>query len=634
MADAAQYPNRVGELRPNQFMFNYGVGALVDLPKFAVLVQGLDSWRVQPHTTSRVIVEPRLLTAVQRIPQHRAVEALLVPPIPEKLSFNNPLDPLLKIGVPVTTFPRWFVCPNCQVLAPYQPGSIGNLYTLKHNPARPADTRLVHEGCRGPKGEWKASKPQVVPARFLMACGNGHLDEFPWVDYVHKGHPCARPRLRLYELGESGQATQLFVRCDNPVCKAIRPMSDAFDRERRGDIIACSGRHPHLGVVEECTAEARPISLSASNLWFPRLVSVLSLPVGNASDLPQIIEENRPDFEMISAEAMVAMARQFNPKVKALTEGYSDAEVWAALQQVRGGQSADDDPLDVKKPEWRILSSADESVNSAEFRIEKETLPALFADYFDKVVLVHRLREVRSLVGFTRITTADDDDFTEEMEVAPLSNQVTTWLPAHEVRGEGVFIQFREAAIQAWLNRPAVWQQNVRFEEAHRRWRKARGIEDEDGNYPTMRFVLLHSFAHALMRALSLESGYSLASIRERIYSREATETEGAMAGVLIYTAAPDSEGTLGGLVNLGRVEALAVFMEKALESAEFCASDPLCAEHPPSRDGRTLHAAACHACSFLPETSCEAGNRYLDRAVLVQTVESDEALAFFDVLR
>ena len=103
--------------------------------------------------------------------------------------------------------------------------------------------------------------------------------------------------------------------------------------------------------------------------------------------------------------------------------------------------------------------------------------------------------------------------------------------------------------------------------------------------------------------------------------------------GVLIYTAAPDSEGTLGGLVSLGKPETLERHLDQALDNVRLCASDPLCAEHHPYRDGITLHAASCHACLFAPETSCERGNKYLDRAVLVSTVETGEQsdLAFFE---
>jgi hypothetical protein len=141
--------------------------------------------------------------------------------------------------------------------------------------------------------------------------------------------------------------------------------------------------------------------------------------------------------------------------------------------------------------------------------------------------------------------------------------------------------------------------------------------------------VLLHSLAHALIRQFAIECGYSAASIRERIYSRPPGSDGEPMAGVLLYTAAPDSEGTLGGLVALGDPRVLGRHLDQALEGMKLCASDPLCAEHHPIKDGLTLHGAACHACLFLPETSCERGNKYLDRSVLVSTVESDE-LAFF----
>nr|MDQ2888438.1 DUF1998 domain-containing protein [Chloroflexota bacterium] len=202
------------------------------------------------------------------------------------------------------------------------------------------------------------------------------------------------------------------------------------------------------------------------------------------------------------------------------------------------------------------------------------------------------------------------------------------WVPAAEVRGEGIFIQFREEAMQAWLQRRAVERYGVVFREAHVRWRTSRHIPMPEANYPGTRYVLLHTFAHALMRQLTLECGYAAASIRERIYALPPESEGGPMAGILLYTAASDSEGTLGGLVSLGEPHLLGFHIAGALEEMQLCASDPLCAEHD-SREDRSLHQAACHACLFAPETSCERGNKYLDRAVLVPTVERDE-LAFF----
>jgi hypothetical protein len=142
--------------------------------------------------------------------------------------------------------------------------------------------------------------------------------------------------------------------------------------------------------------------------------------------------------------------------------------------------------------------------------------------------------------------------------------------------------------------------------------------------------VLIHSLSHALLREIALECGYTAASIRERIYCRNEGDAGGPMAGLLLYTAAADSEGTLGGLVSLGEPRRLGQILSQALESMRICTSDPLCSEHEPSRDGRTIHAACCHGCLFAAETSCERGNRYLDRSVLVNTF-AKEGRAFFD---
>ena len=247
---------------------------------------------------------------------------------------------------------------------------------------------------------------------------------------------------------------------------------------------------------------------------------------------------------------------------------------------------------------------------------------------------MERLREVRALVGFTRIESPGDYAETGELPEeyrAPLSRQEPKWVPASEVRGEGIFIQFRESAMQEWQQSVPHWktyeQQSL---DAHRRWRRSRSL-DPNANYPGVRYILIHSFAHALMRQLAIECGYTAASLRERIYSKSPGDDNGPMAGVLIYTAAADSEGTLGGLVSLGGPITLGRHIDQALEQMRFCASDPLCAEHSPLQNTTSLHWAACHACLFSPETSCERGNKYLDRSLLIPTVKADLAtLAFF----
>ena len=223
---------------------------------------------------------------------------------------------------------------------------------------------------------------------------------------------------------------------------------------------------------------------------------------------------------------------------------------------------------------------------------------------------------MQALVGFTRIDAPDELRADLRRPWAPLARADPLWVPCAEVRGEGVFLRLAEEPLAAWERGAGRSPRAQAFRSAWREWCVARRIEDPDAGWPGMRFVLVHSLAHALIREFALECGYGAAGLGERLYTERTAG--GRMAGLLLYTAAPDSEGTLGGLVEL---------LVQALERAKLCSSDPLCAEHEP--DARALHGAACHACMFAAETSCQAGNRFLDRDLLVETFEPT-GLAFF----
>lgn len=616
------YPTRVGEIRPSQLMFTYGIGAIIDLPKLSVIVTGLEDWPQQPEYMQPVI-ENRLLRAVRyRLPK---VSNLLSPPtVPDSGMPVDPFDEVARIGVPVATFPRWMVCPFCRLLAPLKSG----LFKLKEYPYHPERTVYRHETCS------KGRHPEVMPARFLATCENGHLDDFPWIDFVHQREPCEAPRLRLIEYSPSGEARDLEVRCES--CGKRRRLSDAFGRENRERLPTCSGRHPHLRGYDSdgCDLHVRPIILGASNAWFPVVYSTVAIPV-DTGRLPQLVDEKWATLKNAASIDVIAFLRD-SGQLGELSQ-YENEEIWEAIQtrqqQDAGLIPPPSEEPDLKAPEWELFVEHDPQVCSEDFLLRPVGVPEKYASLIQRVVLVERLREVRAMVGFTRLDAVGeltDPDLSIQIDPAPLSRQDPTWVPATEVRGEGIFIQFNEQQIEHWLAQAAVHRRADDFFNSHQKWRMARYIEEPEAGFPGMRYVLIHSFAHALMRQLALECGYAVASIRERIYARPKDATGGPMAGLLIYTSAPDSEGTLGGLVSLGKPEALGRHISQALESAHLCANDPLCAEHPPSRDGRTLHAAACHACLFAPETSCERGNKYLDRSTLVETVEID-SLAFFE---
>jgi len=621
----SKYPTKVGDIRPSQLLHTFGIGAVVDLPNISVMVMGLDEWDMEKCFP---IIEPRLLSAVQA-QLGDTVQALKGPPTVSEGTVNvSPFDADALVGAPVALFPRWLRCPQCDRLARSDLG----IFEIKTDKFHPDRVRYVHAHCPG-----KGKSPTVVPARFLTACPKGHLDEFPWTEFVHSGEPCDAPSLRLVDEGVSGQTTDIWVKCAN--CGKQKQMSKAFGEQGRGEMPMCRGRNPHLRNFQEepCGEQLQTMLLGASNSWFPVILSSLAIPVSGDA-----VEQAVADHWDVLHEAESLPLLEFLLKAyvkrgeyRQLTK-YSAEKIWEAAEKRRRQTNIQDQPKtfqDLKRPEWMLFSQPKEAPQTPDFQLRPSQVPARYAQYIESIVLVERLREVKALVGFTRVyPPADLFEVGEasQQSVGPLTRGDPTWVPAAEVRGEGIFIQFRENAVRKWAERDAVRRGESELLQAHKAWRTARKLEPPEKGFPGIRYALIHSFSHALMRRLALECGYTAASIRERIYSSDPESDEGAMAGVLLYTAAPDSEGTLGGLVSLGYSASMERNLDEALRAMQLCSSDPLCAEHRPNVGAGALHGASCHACLFASETSCERGNKYLDRSLLVETV-ADKARNFFD---
>ena len=144
--------------------------------------------------------------------------------------------------------------------------------------------------------------------------------------------------------------------------------------------------------------------------------------------------------------------------------------------------------------------------------------------------------------------------------------------------------------------------------------------------------MLAHSLSHALMIEIALDCGYPATALQERIYALpQLRPTDPIRCGILIYTATAGIQGTLGGLVEVA--SRFTQVLQSALRQLLVCSGDPICADHDPttSSDDRALHGAACHGCLLVAETSCEARNLHLDRALLVGTMATKKA-AFFHV--
>jgi hypothetical protein len=598
-------------------MYSYGVGSLVDMPNMAVIVAGLDEWDL---TNATDLVEDRLLAAV-RHELSTTVASLKSPPWLEET--QSIWDDWTNVGVPVLPFPRWMRCPRCGLLSASIGDSGHELFKLSTDAARPDRARFVHTTCN------RAKSPAVLPARFVVACTNGHIDEFPWIEFAHrKTIICATPSLEVQDRGRGTRSTEVKVTCRS--CQASAWVTTAFHSPET-TMPHCRGREAHLRRFDPagCDQLVRPLMLGASNAWFPLTLSALSIP-RSSDPLTELVRSLLDQLAAVTELAKVDVAVEFNPALAALKAFPAD-QVWSRIVALRGAGQEAAEATDLLRPEWDVLTDPAGAPSGKDFAIAADQVPRGFTDHLRQVVRAERLREVVAMTGFTRIDSPDSG-VEEDAEIstrAPLSRSAPTWVPAAEVRGEGIFLSLPEDRLAAWEDHVGVAERPEQLRLAHARWRARRGLADE--GWRGHRYTLLHSLAHLLINELSMECGYSAASIRERIYSSEGSGEE-AMAGILLYTAAPDSEGTLGGLVSLTEPSTFGRLIRQALDRAQLCASDPLCADHIPDLTEDSLHLAACHACLFIPETSCERGNRYLDRALVVPTLAEDRVAYFRDL--
>lgn len=594
-----------GQVRQSQVVTTFGPGALVDLPTVSVLIGGLDDWKGGDE-----VHEPRLIEKLR--PLVGVAELKLYTPPPASDEFNAPVT-----GIRAWQFPEWYVT---QDVEPNSPSGALRSRLLVHRKAV----------SRGQFTDRDRRKRRVVPVRFVRACRKGHIGDVDWYVFVHRGAaPCKR-QLWMDERGTSGDLSEIMVRCE---CGDQRYMSDAAGLDPHG-LGKCDGSRPWLGryTSEACGESNRLLVRTASNAYFPQVMRVISLPDPDER-LAQAVDQAWTFLEWAEGPADVARERKKPPVASAL-QGFTDPDVFRQVQARRGGGGAGPAKT-VKEAELEVLLASQEEIggdvpdgNFYARALPRAAWDAPWMASIERVVLVHRLREVAAQVGFTRFESSAPDE-QGELEIgvqrAALARE-TTWLPAIENRGEGIFLGFRKEAVEAWLKRPGVIARGKELEAGFQRW----AVEHPGTRrtFPGLPYVMLHSLAHQLVSAVALECGYPASSIRERIYPGTPAKPG---YGILLYTGSPDAEGTLGGLVEVGR--RISHHLRTALRLGELCSNDPVCAQHEPdsTHERRFLLGAACHGCLLISETCCEQYNDFLDRALVVPTVNARGA-EFFPV--
>ncbi|MBL3668431.1 DUF1998 domain-containing protein [Streptomyces sp. M2CJ-2] len=637
---------KVGSGRPSSLLYTYGPGAIMDLPQFTIMPSGLDDWDRIWRRRDGIpqIRAPRLRQAVAMLLRSRDIQLRPYPWQAKKMSLSTEGNDL---GVPARVFPQWLRCTGCDML-----GALAQFDYRNTHPYRTDLACFEHARCTGRAGERtrRPTRRTAVPARYLLACVDGHLDEFPYDLWVHQGQRCDKaqfPALKMVDR-TAGKGASAVIRCES--CGARRPMNEAQGEAGRSKLPRCRGRHPHLDAFEPggCGNETRLMLVGASNLWFPATHSIIVMPESS--------EERKSDLADQIRTALGEKLAKYRDDLDTLRDvldgkvnvtDLSDAELTQAVAAAGAPPASEAeqeerirtwDPVDLLVPEWLylqkdVLGPGVEDPASGLTLSKRQRDPDL-PPQITRVLAVERLRKVNALIGFTRIDAMDRvGDLPRRL--APLTRTTRpTWTVATEDRGEGIFLQLDDQAVASWEKQVAttdIWQahRDAHRRNFHRRFSETADQVDPDTRLRPPRYWLVHTLAHALIRELAMTCGYSAASLSERLYAWPESEERTAAAGLLICTTASDSDGTLGGLVQLSEPTRLQRVVSRALYRAARCSSDPICATRTPQDPEDFLHGAACHCCVMASETSCERANRFLDRRFLVDLPGSN--LGFFD---
>ncbi|MBE1877566.1 DUF1998 domain-containing protein [Myceligenerans pegani] len=559
--------------RQSQLVTTYGVGSLFPDADASYMICGIDDWDTR---FAQSIEEPRLARTL-------GVNTFYAPPTGRK-----------KGDVPAIRFPEWHYCSGCRRLAPFW--KFG-----------------------GKKGEVRCADcaRDLTPSRFVACCENGHIEDFPYFQWVHRGQDAeegAEHRLTLRSRGSSSSLASIVVSCS---C-GVRPynLEGAFSAGALQGIRRCSGSRPwHNGMpnVPDCDRPLRVFQRGASNVWFPVQRSSISIPPWS-SVAAQYVTKNWETLKPLYENAGEPVARQ---AIGSMIQRQAELSVDAVIDVVRQrlGLDAEDAPNDdaLRTQEYEALKAGHEGPRRDSFQCLPVRLHPSLDGLVRQVSQVNRLREVRVLSGFSRVTPIEAE--AGSARTAALSAEKVDWLPAVEVMGEGIFVRLDEAVVAAWEGGAFAQTREAGVRVAQIARDAALKIASEP---VSARFIALHTLAHMLLKELSLDAGYPQGSIRERVYALP------GQAGILLYTASSDSAGSLGGLAALAASDDFAPIFRNALERATWCSSDPVCAETGATGTD-ALNLAACHACVLAPETSCEHRNQYLDRLTVVGSPAAPE---------
>ena len=620
-------------VRVSQAILQYGAGNIIDFPDQTLMTSAPKYWKDQIIKKHDGRLEKLLYVTYFGMPGNS--------------------DQGCKNGISYVRFPEWYFCPKCRRFMPL---------TEWQKEYRSKASKRIQENDPYMAKNLKCynCKQSLVITRIITVCPNGHIDDFPWIEWTHCKNQtgvmpiCSNPQLSFTtSLSGSEGLEGLTLTCS---CGARATLKDAFSKgifknlyKKYGDAydFKCKGRHPWKNSKElcefhgeRCFPEVR--QRGASSIYFPILASSLVIPPYSSILKKKV--ENSKAFEALSAQVsgirnVTSLPKELKEQTikELLTTGAEEIQIEIAmgvqvhqiidiLEQRWLGEEVPQrttDSYEYRAEEYSALSGQISIIekSDSDFLRESTNIQDYDLPYITNISLIHKVREVQALLGYSRVYPVENmNTKSDKAKAISIKDKDMDWYPAYEVCGEGIFIEFDNDYLEKWILNSQFTSKRIQQLTAN--YNNSYFGKEKSKDY-TAKFLILHTLSHLLIKQLSFECGYGIASLKERIYCSKVHEPK-KMAGILIYTASGDSEGTLGGLVRQGRADIFPKLFKKALQTALTCSNDPVCScSNGQGRD--SLNLAACYSCTLIPETSCEEFNSFLDRGVVVGTMEYPE---------
>jgi len=596
-------------IRLSHLLRHCSVGAIVRGSEDLMVVEDIRSWNRNSD-----IPQDQKIHYVDQVRSALGIEAVLCkPPVARESDDGKIIE-----WIPAVRFPSWMRCPKCGLLYPRP---------WRHEAHEDnSHWRLCAAKGTGGSGRERECRGALEQAPWVMVHEDGYLADVPWHDLAHADHrneakrKCSygwpHPYLKLIARNFRNQ-----VQCTRCQAEGSLPSRFRFPKSTWQQpwihkpptnppddtlawileindvrVHAASNRTalviPPESRIRRGTVEDRLYGSSRNQ----RAIRHAKTKVAKNSAINRIAREYRCTPDKLE-EAVRKIDAGYPLYGQKITGGDLLVSEYKALTGIIPDLSEDEDFVtEHYTDDWQLLSQ--KLGDGTESRI---------AASVSHLVAVNKLKEIMVFDGFRRAGS--------ERLVPPDITGESGWLPAMELYGEGIFFALNEKLLQRWEGSHVLRSRADDFEK--RCDRSSLRVAFDINISP--RFLLCHTLAHVMIRQLDAQAGYSAASLTERIYCGTA---QNPMAGILIYVAVADEEGSLGGLMELARPDRFLRLLVSSFEAANWCSLDPVCSRqegHGPD----LLNRAACHACALVPETSCVYGNVLLDRVFVTGDTEA-----------